>query len=237
LESLLNKISLILSLITLNLVASNCDSFVEISGIRGSFDGELSKGTKLSLKDDLDLKKSANNFSASIRKGFKRHKFGFKLSKYKYSGKKRLNKDIVFNAEKIAKAQMLTNKLDIKWAKLTYRYSIADGVSAGLNLNGLRAKTYINSSKYSKNILIPSLAIDYEHDLTDNLKIKSKISLTPYGENKAMDSYAGIAIKLPSKRCSCLNIGYQVSNLKIKSNGFQSDLGYRGVYMGMRVGF
>jgi len=238
---LLKKIVLTVSLLSIELFAFKCDSFdksfIEVGNSRGSMDGYISSGSRLDIKSDLNLKKTANNLSAKIQKGFKKHKFGFKISKYKYSGKKKLNKDIIFNSEKLAKSQMISNKLDIKWAKATYRYKIEDSISAGIDFNLLQTKTYINQNKYKKNIVIPSISIDYSHDLADDIMLKAKISLTPYGKNRAMDSYAGIAIKLPSKRCSCLNIGYQVSNLHIQSSKFKSNLNYNGFYAGMKIGF
>jgi len=210
---------------------------IEVGNMRGSFSGNIGTDDKLELKNDLDMKKSANNLSAKLQKGFKNHKFGFKLSKYKYSGKKKLGKDIIFNSENFAKSQMISSKLDLIWAKATYRYKIIDGINIGFNLNGLRVKTSINNTKYKKDLIIPSIAIDYKYSITDNMSLNTKISITPYGKNRATDSYAGIAFRLPFRNCSTLNIGYQTSVLNIESKKYQNNLSYSGLYAGIRFGF
>jgi len=237
----LSRIFFIFLLLSINLLADRCNIYssnsIEFGSNRGSFDGFIQNGSLLDLKDDLDLKKSKYNISATLNSAFKRHKFSFKLSKYRYSGKRKLAHNILYNSEQFAKSQMVRSKLDLKWARAMYRYQIIEGVNAGLDLNALRLKTSLNNSIYKKNFIVPSIAIDYSSKLTHSLALQSKISLTPYGKNRALDSYAGIAIKLPFKKCSSLHIGYQVSDLVIDSKGFQSDLNYKGIYAGFRLGF
>ncbi len=238
------RVWVLLSFLSLQLFAFSCDAFdkssIEIGANRGSMGGLLGDGKKdsmLSLEHDLDLKKSKNSLSAKLQSGFNNHKFGFKFSSFDYSGKKKITKDIIFNSETFAKASMLQSRLSLKWAKGSYRYKIAEGILVGANLNGLRAKFTLNGKHYHKHIIIPSLAIDYRFDLAHDLAILTKASLTPIGKNRALDSYAGLAIKLPFHHCSCLNLGYQVSHINIDTKGFQNELDYKGLYAGIKIGF
>ncbi len=234
---------IILSLLLSNLHAFKCESThhssIEIGANRGSIGGYLydDNRNKLDLEDDLNLKQSKNSLIATLKSSLQKHQFRFKMSNYKYSGKKRLSTDILFNSEKFAKATMIQSNYDLKWAKAAYRYEIINGVLFGADLNALRAKTKINQNSLKKNIIIPSVALDYNYDLTHELMLRTKVSLTPYGKNRANDFYAGLAIKLGFSNCSCLNIGYQVSQLKIDTDKLKNSIQYQGVYAGIRVGF
>ena len=239
------KLLTISTLIIQNLSAFECKAFdkasLEVGGLRGSFDGYMQVGkesaTKLDLKNDLDLQGSKNSIQASLQSGSKKHKFGFKATKFKYSGKKKLSKNILFNSENFAKATIVKSKLDIRWAKAKYRYVAYDSLSIGLDLNALRLKSQINETKYKKNILIPALAVDYDIPLAADLSLVTKSSLTLFGKSRYTDGYAGLAYKMPFQNCSSLHIGYQASSFKINTSKLKSKLNYKGLYAGVRVKF
>ncbi len=238
------RVLILVSLFSISLFAFSCDAFtkntIDIYENRGSMDGFLgihNSDKILSLENDLNLKQSKDHLSAKLQRNFKHHKFGFKFSSFNYSGKKKLTKDIIFNSEAFAKASMLQSRLSLKWARGSYRYKVAQGVLIGADLNGIRAKFSLNNKHYHKHIIIPSLALDYKFDLAQDLAILTKTSLTPVGKNRTLDSYAGLAIKLPFHHCSCLNIGYQVSHIKIDKKDFQNELDYKGFYAGITIGF
>jgi hypothetical protein len=237
---------LTISTITLStLNAFECKAFdrssLEVGGLIGSYDGYLQIGdkssTKLDLKDDLDLTKSKNSIQAAITSGSKKHKFAFKATKFKYSGKKRLSKDILINSENYAKATILKSRLDIRWAKIKYRYLADESLSFGVDLNALRLKSTINNKNYRKNLIIPAIAIDYNIDLAADLAFITKTSLTPIGKSRYSDAYAGLAYKLPYKNCSSLHLGYQVNSFKVDTSKLKSELNYHGLYAGIKVEF
>ena len=236
---------LTISTITLStLNAFECKAFdkasLEIGGLRGSVDGYIQVGdgaTKLDLKDDLGLSGSKNSIQAAITSGSKKHKFGFKATKFKYSGKKKLSKDILINSENYAKATILKSNLDLKWAKAKYRYLADESLSIGVDLNALRLKSKINDKNYKKNLIIPSVAVDYDIDLASDLAFVTKTSLTLFGKSRYADGYVGLAYKLPSKNCPSIHLGYQVNSFKIDTSKLKSKLEYKGLYAGVRVRF
>lgn len=219
---------------------NGCNSSIEMGSGYGEIDGFLKvgkDGDRIDLKKDLGLKGYKSSFVSILKASFKDHKFGLKTNSFKYSGKIKLDKDIIYNSEKFAKSALARSRYDLRWAKLSYRYSVNKFVSVGSNLNAIEIKNYINQKSSKQREFIPSLVINYFIPFNEELKFITKFSLTPFGKSRYSDFYGGIAFKLGFKNCSCLNIGYQLNTLHIKNKKFQNDTRYRGVYAGIKVGF
>ena len=213
---------------------------IELGASYGSFDGSImvgKSGNNLDLKKDLGIKKYKSHLISILSSSFKNHKFGIKTSSYSYSGKIKLDKDIIYNSEKFAKGALAKSRYDLKWAKLSYRYLINEYISAGADINGIEIKSYLNNNRYKKRELIPSIAIDYNLPINKELRVLTKYSLTPYGKSRYSDFYGGVALNLGFKNCSCLNIGYQINSLHINTPSFKNDARYSGVYLAIKVGF
>ncbi len=243
--SLLYRIVLIFLLFIANIYAFDCNGsqkgYFEVGGVRGSLDGEMMVGNEDSTTLDLDrdegLTKSTNNLKAILESGYKDHIFGFKTVRFKFSGKRKLSKDIIFNSDIFAKSTMIRSKLDLRWAQLKYRYRFSKSLNAGIDLNGVELKSAINESRVKDSFLMPSLAIDYNIDLADDLMLVTRTSISPYGDYRYTQGYAGIAFKTKLTNCSMIHLGYQLNQFDINNKAIKASLRYKGFYAGFRVGF
>jgi hypothetical protein len=241
---MLRKIPLLLLLISSSALAQKGCELLQNEASMGFEQSRLSgslqdgkDGTKLDIKNDLGISKSETGIKAMFNKSTTHHKFGFKLEKYQHSGSKKLSSNIIYNGAQYATASLINSKVSLRWAKAKYRYRPTADFALGTDLDLLRLKTMVNDEETKKTIIMPALALEYEHEIEEGLSVVAKGSSSFIGSSKQYYAYTGLAYDLRLLGCSCLHLGYQYKKLDIQEDNINADLKYQGLYAGISMKF
>ena len=223
--------------------------FTSISGHVKLDDGSLA-GTKVNLKDDLDLDDESYPVGAAFI-GFGKHHLGFSFYRADYKGTAILTRNIIIDGETYPAGDTIRSKLKYDVFDLTYQYDLLDleNVLAGFSLGlvgrvsvydlklEVSSETLSQSAKEDYTAPIPLLGLNLRLGiLADLLEARVLATGTGYWDGYMVDAQAELAFT-PIPYVDIFG-GYRTFFVDIDiTNSIELDYDASGFYAGIGISF